>query len=359
MKVLIFALVFLLSLPSKFSYCTNTKSLSNLNTRYICLMDYESGRVLYEKNSRMIVPMASTTKILTAIVALENSKYDEVVTVSERASSIAGSTIGLKKDQKITMEELLYGLMLRSGNDCAIAIAEHMAGSVERFSFMMDSKAFDIGAFNTHFATPHGLDADGHFTTAYDMALITRCALKNPEFAKIVSTKDIVINGINGSKGYHNINKILWQLEGADGVKTGFTNKAGKCLVSSATRNGVKVINVALNSYDRWKDSTALLDYGLKNFKESILLSNKEFGQLVPVKSGNKKLVQIGFDEEINLPITSDEKEDIYIKKIIPYTLEAPLHEGQNVGSLIIYSKDKKIFSMPYKILEEVKAVSS
>lgn len=264
-RILLLVIVFLIISPDP-TYSREPDSRKpGINSRYAVVMDFESGRVLFEKNSRNIVPMASTTKIMTAIVALENSLPDEIVTVSKRASSVGGSTIGLKEGQKVTMQELIYGLMLQSGNDCAIAISEHIGGSVEKFIWMMNSKAFNIGAFNTNFVTPHGLDADGHFTTAYELALITRYAFSNEEFKKIVSSKEVVLDGANGIRKFHNINKLLWSYNGADGVKTGYTGKAGKCLVSSASRNGKRIICVVLNSSQRWDDSKKLLEYGFNN----------------------------------------------------------------------------------------------
>jgi len=356
-KRVILSLMLFIAIPANYSYCQNKiYKLTGLNSRYIVLMDYKSGRVLFERDSKKIVPMASTTKIITAIIALENSDIHEVVTVSKRASSIQGSTIGLKNGQKLTMEELLYGLMMRSGNDCAIAISEHIGGSVEKFAFLMDSKAFDMGAFDTHFSTPHGLDSDGHFTTAYDLALITKYAMGNESFAKIVSTKDVTLQGFNGISSFHNINKILWQIAGADGVKTGYTGKAGKCLVSSASQNGRRVICVTLDCSDRWKDSKALLEYGLNNYSDDITIHRDEHYSYIYVNNGKKSSLKVGFNDDMVIPVSEDEKKDIYFKKDLPSSLDAPLYKNQQVGSMSLYSNGKKIYSVPIKALEDVDA---
>lgn len=356
-KILIITLLLILALPSLNCYAeTNDIRVPKITSRYAVVMDYDSGRVLYEKGSNKIVPMASTTKIMTAIIALENSKLDDIVTVSKKSASIHGSVVGLKQGQKVTMEELLYGLMLRSGNDCAIAIAEHIGGSVEGFLKMMNTKAFDLGAYNTHFSTPHGLDADGHFTTAYELALITRYAFANNEFLKIVSTKEVKLNGANGTKTYHNINRLLWMLEGADGVKTGYTGKAGRCLVSSASRNGKRVICVVLNSPSRWEDSKKLIEYGFNNYKNSVTLNSNDYMKSIKIDGGSKRNLTIGFDNSITIPISQDEKDNLDFQLDIEENLTAPIYKDQQVGRLKIYFNSREIYSIPYKSMESIKA---
>ena len=213
--------------------------------------------------------MASTTKILTCIIALENCKKDEVVTVSSKASSINGSTLGLKTNMKISIGDLLYGLMLRSGNDCAIAIAEHISGSVENFSYLMNSKAFELGLLNSNFVTPHGLDNPNHYTTAYDLAILTDYALKNSDFKKIVSTKIATISFNGYPREISNTNELLGNIDGVYGVKTGFTFEAGRCLVSSCARNNLDIIVVVLGADTksiRTKDSKNLINYIFSNY---------------------------------------------------------------------------------------------
>lgn len=335
-------------LPASNGYAKETaaKPIVN-NTWYAVVMDADSGRMLYEKNSLKIVPMASTTKIMTAILAIENSSMDEPVTVSKRASSIHGSTIGLKTGEKLSMEEILYGLMLRSGNDCAIAIAEHISGSVEKFVDLMNSKAFEIGAFNTHFSSPHGLDSNGHFTTARDLALITRYAFQYGIFAKIVSTKTITFN-YGSKRSFHNTNKLLWSIEGADGVKTGYTGKAGRCLVSSVSRNGRRFICVVLNSQNRWEDSKKLLEYAYSNYTEKIDIEADNFKSSILVDGGSRQRLPVVLKESISVPLTKDEKENLSMRALVPDSLQAPVYKNQQVGRFVLYSGDSEIYSVPY-----------
>ena len=231
----------------------------NINARSAIVMDFESGRVLFEKNAYQKRPMASTTKVMTAIVALENGNLDDHVTVSRNAASIHGSLMHLGAGETLTLRELMYGLLLCSGNDAAIAIAEHIGGSVDGFLEMMNNKAKEIGAINTNFTSPHGLDGVGHYSTAYDMALITRYALKIPVFNEIVKTTSIQI----GNRYLHNTNEMLTSYQGADGVKTGYTGKAGRCLITSATRDGRRFISVVLFCDSRAQRALSSKNIGL------------------------------------------------------------------------------------------------
>lgn len=295
------------------------------------VMDAESGRVLYSKNSDQHRSMASTTKIMTGILAIENGKLDDVVTISSRAAAIGGSTIGLRTGQKYTLNELLYGLLLNSGNDASIAIGEHIGGSVEGFVEMMNRKAKDLGAVHTSFANTHGLDAEGHYTTAYDLALITRYALKNPVFAKIVSTQSSAIPG----RQLNNTNELLRLYPGADGVKTGYTGKGGRCLVASATRNGMKLISVVLGSptvYKRALSSKAILDYGFDNYKPHVLVTAGAETAKLPVHKGIIKTVSVKVADTVQVPLREDELEKLDMRIYMPDSLEAPVYAGTETG---------------------------
>ncbi|MCX7841872.1 MAG: D-alanyl-D-alanine carboxypeptidase [Clostridia bacterium] len=297
------------------------------------VMDSKSGRVLYEKNSRVKKAIASTTKIMTCIIALERGNPDDIVTVSKRAASVWGSTIKLKQGQKLKLEELLYGLMLNSGNDAAIAIAEHIGGTVESFAVMMNEKAREIGAFDSSFKTPHGLDVQGHYSTAYDMALITRYALTNPQFSKIVGTKSAQIS----CKGLYNTNEMLGVYPGADGVKTGYTGQAGRCLVTSATRGGMRLISVVLGSPTRTKRAQAsksILDYSFLNYKPYTVLEAGEVIKSIPAEKGVLKEVEIKAVEEFVLPMTESEISSLEREVTLPAKMEAPLREGQEAGTI-------------------------
>lgn len=259
------------------------------------VLDRKTLIPIYEKNAYSKVPMASTTKILTCILALENCSLDETISVSKAASNVSGSTLGLKNNTQISMENLLYGLMLRSGNDCAVAIAEHISGSLENFSYLMNSKAFELGLLNSHFVTPHGLDDENHYTTAYDLALLTNYALKNETFKKIVSTKSKIIY-LNGySKEISNTNELLGNLNGVYGVKTGFTFGAGRCLVSAYSNNKLDIIIVVLGADTksiRTKDSKNLINYISNNYTYKNLseLINNSFSNYLSYFNNSYKL---------------------------------------------------------------------
>lgn len=297
------------------------------------VMDTETGRVLFEKNAYSRRSMASTTKIMTAIVAIENGNLDDIVTVSQKAAVVGGSTIHLKAGEKLTLRELLYGLMLESGNDAAIAIAEHIGGTVDNFLEMMNKKAGLLGAKNTCFKSPHGLDKNGHYSTAYDLAVITRYALKNPTFSKIVGTRSMGIT----NRGLYNTNEMLDLYPGADGVKTGYTGLAGRCLVTSATRDNWRIISVVMGCptrYIRAQSSKAILDYAFNNFKIYALLKPGEDIRKIPVIKGVKDSVAVKSIEEIRFPLKKDELDMVETGVYLPDSLTAPVYAGEDVGSI-------------------------
>ncbi len=310
-----------------------------INARSAVVIDFESGRVLFEKNAFIKRPMASTTKVMTAIVALENCTLDEIVTVSRRAAMVQGSTIDLSTGEVLSMKELMYGLMMRSGNDASIAIAEHIGGSVEGFIQIMNDKAREIGAYNTRFTTPHGLDETGHYSTAYDMALITRYALKNPTFNEIVKTQSIQV----GKRLMYNTNEMLMGYEGADGVKTGYTGKAGRCLITSATREDRRFISVVLfcdNRNQRALSSKKILDYTFDVYFPQTLIRSEYIGY-VPVYKGFEKKVPVYVEKTITMPVTESEKACLYTKISIPKTLYAPIRQKEIVGTMSVYLGEK------------------
>lgn len=323
---------------------------SDITATAAVLMEANSGRVIYQRNPDLRLPMASTTKIMTTLVAVESDRLNEIVTVSKRASYVEGSSIYLKEGEKHSLEDLLYAIMLRSGNDAATAVAEHLGGSVENFAAIMNAKAREIGAYDTQFVNPHGLDAEGHYTTAYDLALITAYALKNEKFAEIVSTKKKTIKGppdVNWDRIMVNKNKMLWQFEGGDGVKTGFTKKSGRCLVSSATRNGMKLVTVVLNCGPMWEDSSALLEYGFKNYSYEKIVNKENVHKIVEVKNGKEKFVSVKPTEDYYLPLRQDEKDNIRMESNVEEKANAPIYKGDNAGNLNIYVNDKLVKAVP------------
>lgn len=246
----------------------NAKSKDNtnfrVNARSAIALDKESGTVLYEQNAYEIVPMASTTKILTSLIAIEQGNLDKKVTISKKAASVRGSTVGYKENEEIVLKELIFGLMFKSGNDAAIAIAEEVGSSTEGFAEIMNHYARGIGILDSHFESPHGLDSSEHYSSAYDLAILTAKGMDYDLFREIVGAKQIAKEKYNFTRDYNNINKILWKIPEANGVKTGYTGQAGKCLVSSVNNNGKDVIIVVLNCPDRWNVTEKIYQHVLE-----------------------------------------------------------------------------------------------
>ena len=249
------------------------------NAEAAVLLDAKSGAVLYAKNADARLPMASTTKIMTAKIILDTLPLDKTVNVPREATLVEGSSIYLKENEEITVETLLYGLLLESGNDAATALAIACSDSVENFAALMNDTGKQMGLQNTSFANPHGLTAENHFTTAYELAYITMCALHNPKFREIVSTEKHIAPSENGeyTRYFFNHNKLLRTYNGATGVKTGYTEAAGRCLVSSAERDGERYICVTLNDRSDWADHSALLDFAFEAFDSVEIAADNSF----------------------------------------------------------------------------------
>lgn len=305
-----------------------------------CVIDMSTGRVIYEKNMQKKHTMASTTKIMTALVALENSDLKDIVTVSEKAAGQEGTSLYLKKDQKVSMEDLLYGLMLQSGNDAAVAIAEGVSGSVEKFAELMTERAKSIGAQNTSFKNPNGLDEDGHFTTAYDLAIITKEAMNNEKFAEITGTKSKKI--LNDTQTVSNHNRMLRQYDGCIGVKTGFTKKSGRCLVTAAERGGVEVVAVTLNAPDDWNDHTKMLDYAFDSTEYFPVILSGMTVNTVTVRNGTSNTVELMAKEDFYISENKEDKfNNITVKCDIPKEITAPVMKGEKIGELTVFYKEK------------------
>ncbi|QAA32088.1 D-alanyl-D-alanine carboxypeptidase [Clostridium manihotivorum] len=255
------------------------------SARYVLAMDRNSKQVLYNKNGYMPVPMASTTKIMTALVTLSNKSLEEKVVVSKNASGIRGSTVGFRSGEEISMHELVFGLMTRSGNDAAIALAEAQGGSVENFAKHMSSFATSLGLMDAHFESPHGLDSQNHYSSAYDLALLTSVAMEKPKFREIAAVKEIRKEKYGFTRDYSNINKILHRIPEANGVKTGYTGQAGKCLVSSINHNGRDIIIVVLNCPDRWEATEKVYKYVKENYDFYSVPTKEAVGEAVAAKN--------------------------------------------------------------------------
>ena len=337
------------------------QALQETGARAAVVMDVNSNRILYSKNMDEKLAMASTTKIMTALVAIESGRLNEKVTISKRASYMEGSSIYLREGEVHTVSDLLYAIMLRSGNDAATAVAEHIGGSVEGFAEMMNKKAREIGANNTRFANPHGLDAEGHYTTARDLALITSYALKNPLFSKIVSCKKKVMEGPpneNWDRVMINKNKMLWQFAGGDGVKTGFTKKAGRCLVSSATRDGMRLVCVVLNCGPMWDDSSALLEYAFNNYIKKRIVEKDSIFKVVEVRNGKERFVGVKPAEDFDLALRADGIENIILKAKGLKAAQAPLKKGDHAGRLEIYIDNNLLKTINLEYSESVESSS-
>ena len=327
---------------------SNVSELPKTNSRRYIVYDRISKSMIIGKNEDIKSAMASTTKIMTTIVILEKADLNETVTVSAKAGGTGGSRLGLKRGDKASVRDLLYGLMLRSGNDAAVALAEHVGGSVKGFAELMNEKAIELGLTNTHFVTPHGLDDANHYTTALELAKLTDYAMNNETFAKIVGTKSTTIYINNQSRQINNTNELLGVLNGVVGVKTGFTNNAGRCLVTETKRNNIDIITIVLGAdtkKDRTKDSVNLIEYTFSKYKmynleEQII---KEFNKwkninekrilIINGKTSNPKLA-LGAIEKATIPICDNDKIEYSINALTE--VEAPVEQWNVMGTLTV-----------------------
>lgn len=312
------------------------------------VIDGNNGQVLYEKNPHQRMYPASTTKTLTAIIALEYGRLNDQVLVTGEACDIEGSAIGLEEGERISLEDLLYALMLSSGNDAAIAIAQHIGGSVNGFVELMNKKAERIGAMDSHFNNPNGLPDPEHYSSAYDLAVIAHYAMQNPEFRKIVVTEDKIIQRENPEAQtiLANHNKMLWQYEGATGIKTGYTDAAGQCLISSARRGGRELIAVVLSSigYSIWDDSKVLLDYGFAEFMPVAVIEAAKHVTDAPVNYGTADFVPVltGRSFIYNFPKNANPLE-VRQEVKLNEQIEAPVQAGEKLGELVLFLGEKEI----------------
>lgn len=301
------------------------------------LVETTSGAVLFAKNEHRRRAPASTTKMMTAIVVLEKTRPNEIVTVSRRAAGTRGSTLRLRAGDRIRLSELLQGVMLCSGNDGSVALAEHVAGTEAAFSEMMNMKAIELGALHTRFQNAHGLRAPSHYSTAFDLAIIARYAMAYPRFAEFVKTKEEAMEweASERTRPIRNTNRLLWSFAGADGIKTGTTNEAGYCLVASATREGRRFIAVVLHSPDRWGDCARLLEYGFNNFTlRRIAKADVPIGK-VTIQRGNPKQVGL-FPRRDMVVVVRRGQEGMYRKFVTIYSdrLIAPIRRGTVLGRI-------------------------
>ncbi len=313
-----------------FSCAVSAREAPAVSADSALLMDASTGRVLYAHNGSRQSLIASTTKIMTGLLIAESCDLDAEVAVPDEALSTEGSSMYLKQGEILSVEALLYGLMLHSGNDAAIALAMYHSGSVEAFVQKMNNRAEELSLWNTHFENPHGLDAENHYSTAYDLAKLTAYALNNPVFHQVVSTKTITIAG----RTMTNHNRLLHQYEGAVGVKTGYTRAAGRILVSAAERQGRRLICVTIHDPNDWKDHTALLDYGFEHYALRTLANPGQVMGSVPVLCGSEP-AQAVLRDEIQVPVS--EQEQVEVKIHLPPLVFAPVFAGEPAGSAEVW----------------------
>ena len=294
------------------------------------VLDAVTGRVLYQKNADQQSLIASTTKIMTALVVCEQCNVLDRMRIPREAVGIEGSSMYLKEGEILTIQELLYGLMLSSGNDAAVALAIYCGGTVEGFAELMNDKAHVLGLRNTHFVNPNGLDSPGHYSTARDLAVLAAYAMENPVFYKTVSAKTVTV----GNRHLRNHNKLLWMVEGADGVKTGFTKAAGRILVSSATRNHRRLVCVTLNDPNDWADHTHLLEEGFSRYGVKRIVTAGETVGTLEVESGMGYHVEILAAEDFDYPLSSDETAIVAISG--PGFVYSPVAEGADAGFVYV-----------------------
>lgn len=339
---------------------SNTSEEPKLNSRAAVIYDRKSKKIIWGKKENEKRPMASTTKIMTAIVVLENANLSDTVTVSKKSAGTGGSRLGLKVGDKITVNNLLYGLLMVSGNDAAVALAEYVGGSVEGFADKMNQKAKELGLKNTHFVTPHGLDMADHYTTALELAEMADYAMNNEKFAEIVATKIATISINERTKSLINTNELLGNLEGVNGVKTGFTNGANRCLVTSVSRNGMNVIAVVLGAdtkKDRTRDSVEIIEYAYKNYTiydlEELIKENYEDWKNINEKRievirGKNKILTTKLDklDNYNIPIKKQDIDNLKVEIFALKEIEAPIYVDDYIGKIIVYNGEEKLYEL-------------
>ena len=346
-KIVIILLLFALLILSFPLNQQNTVAKGEGNKSGYVVIEASSNRILKASNEHLSMPMASTTKIMTAIITIEKANLKDIITIPKKAVGVEGSSIYLKVGQKISVSDLLYGLMLRSGNDAAVALALHVAGSVEKFVALMNEKANELGLTHTKFQNPHGLTQKNHYTSSYDLAVITSYALKNEVFKDIVSTKMHVVKGETEAENQYfaNKNRILYNYQGANGVKTGYTIEAGRCLVASSEREGMQVIAVALNYYNYFELCSELMDYAHENYYlEKIGDSSKPYAEAKVKKGKGVKKAELYLLEDRYYPLKKDGSEEVKTEINAKGEIIAPHEKTNSCGEVKFYVGNNLIF---------------
>lgn len=322
-------------------------SMPELTAKAAIVMEASTGKVLYSRNAEERHYPASTTKVITLITALEYGKLDDVVTASQNAATTEGSSLWLLPGEQLKLLDMLYGIMLVSGNDATVAVAEHISGSVDSFAKLMTEKAHAIGAVNSNFVNTSGLPDERHYTTAHDLAKIAAYGYKNPLFAQIVSTQHKIIPwaGKEHDRDLYNENRMLWLYDGANGVKTGYTDAAGRCLVSAANRDGIQLVAVVLDSERMWDDSIKLLNYGFAQLKPVPVISKGDILKTVKINEGKISNVKLLADQDIVLPMADNEHDKFTTVVDAPNKINAPIAAGQKIGTVRVLYNNVEVAS--------------
>jgi D-alanyl-D-alanine carboxypeptidase len=349
-NILLITLLFACSLFALFTVMVYSTSDLATSARAAALYEPETRTFIYEKNQNKRLSMASTTKIMTALVALENSQLSRTVKIDNRAVGVEGSSLYLKEGEELSMEDLLYALLLRSANDAALAIAYDISGSVENFARLMNEKAYELGAIDTNFKNPHGLDDAEHYTTAHDLALISAAALENPDFLRICSTyKRTVKNSEGLARLLVNHNKLLSLYDGAIGVKTGFTKQCGRCLVGAAERDGLRLISVTIDAPNDWCDHANMLDFGFERYESRLLASKNEFSYEISVLDSQEGArVRVSNPEALRR-VMAKSASNITADVCLPRYASAPIREGEVLGTVNFLQDGEIIASLELK----------
>jgi D-alanyl-D-alanine carboxypeptidase (penicillin-binding protein 5/6) len=336
-------------------------SYPNVTAKAAIVMDATTGKVLYSKNAEERHFPASTTKMMSLIVALEHGNLDDLVTTSANAATTDGSTLWLIQGERLKMIDLLYGIMLISGNDATVAVAEHISGSVENYAKLMTETAHEIGAKDTNFTNSSGLPDPNHYTTAHDLARIAAYGYKIPLFTQIVSTQHKTIQSWAGKtpeRDLYNENKMLWLYEGGNGVKTGYTDAAGRCLVSGAKRNNMQLISVVLDSETMWDDSKALLDYAFAQLKPETVFNQDDILKTMRVTDGKSEYVKLLAANSLTVPVSNKDKDEISTVIDAPNKVEAPITKGQQLGVARVFYNNTEIATIDLVADENVERKS-
>ena len=349
---LVLSIALVIALPINCIAVSQSSSIS-VSAKSAILIDLDERNILYQKNAKERMAMASTTKIVTALVACELLECSATVKIPYEATGIEGSSVYLQAGERLTVEQLLYALLLESANDAAVALAIVSAGSVEKFADKCNERAYELGLRDTNFTNPHGLYDENHYTTAYDLAILSAEALKNPTIAKICASKrgEIPLNATaenplgEGTRYLKNHNKMLSMYEGAIGLKTGFTKKSGRCLVSAAKRDDLTLIAVTLNAPDDWQDHTAMLNYGFERFERRVIFLQNEFSYSFPLSNGVSSFVKITNLSPITAVTPKNAPAHTYSIEACFRFAVAPVQKGQIVAKLCVSLNDKQYTS--------------